>query len=100
MSNIHKTSGFASRHIGTADQEDLIQMLSLMKVENLDQLINETIPDDIRLAKPLNIPEALSEQEYLRHMQSIAANNQVFKSYIGLGYYGTHTPSVIKRMIF
>ncbi|MEO5905155.1 MAG: aminomethyl-transferring glycine dehydrogenase, partial [Saprospiraceae bacterium] len=48
----------------------------------------------------LNIPDALSEQEYLRHMRSLADQNKVFKSYIGLGYYGTHTPSVIRRTIF
>ena len=93
-------SGFATRHIGTADQDDLIQMLSLIKADNLDQLISETIPDDIRLEKPLNIPDALSEQEYLRHMRSLAENNQVFRSYIGMGYYGTHTPSVIQRTVF
>lgn len=48
----------------------------------------------------LNIPDAMSEQEYLRHIQGIAAMNKVYKSYIGLGYYGTHTPSVIRRNIF
>src|SRR5688500_2544670 len=100
MSNSKKISGFASRHIGTADQNELTQMLSLMKVDSLDQLIAETIPDDIRISGPLNIPKALSEQEYLRHMQAVAQNNQVFRSYIGLGYYGTHTPSVIRRTIF
>ena len=71
-----------------------------MDIDSLDQLINETIPDDIRLQGELNIPAALSEQEYLRHMRTIADNNEVFRSYIGLGYYGTHTPSVIKRTIF
>lgn len=93
-------SGFASRHIGTSDQDELNEMLSVLKVESLEQLISQTIPDDIRLVRPLNIPDALSEQEYLRHMRSLAEKNQVFRSYIGLGYYGTHTPSVIKRSIF
>jgi len=93
-------AGFAQRHIGTSDPDELNQMLSILKAESLDQLIAQTIPDDIRLRHPLNIPDALSEQEYLRHMRSIADQNQIFRSYIGLGYYGTHTPSVIKRNIF
>lgn len=99
-SNHKRISGFAARHIGTAAEGDLQQMLSVIKAESLDALISETIPDDIRLHGPLNIPDALTEQEYLRHMKKIAENNQVFRSYIGLGYYGTHTPSVIRRTIF
>ncbi|MGB4846478.1 MAG: glycine dehydrogenase (aminomethyl-transferring), partial [Saprospiraceae bacterium] len=93
-------TGFAQRHIGTSDPDELKEMLSVLNAKDLDQLIAETIPDDIRLLHPLNIPGALTEQEYLRHMRSIAEQNQVFRSYIGLGYYGTHTPSVIKRNIF
>src|SRR5687768_4374553 len=100
MSKNKISTGFAARHIGTSDQDELKQMLSVLKVDSLDQLIKETIPDDIRLSAPLNIPKALSEQEYLRHMRSIADQNKLFRSYIGLGYYGTHTPSVIKRTIF
>ncbi|HZV69172.1 MAG TPA: aminomethyl-transferring glycine dehydrogenase [Saprospiraceae bacterium] len=93
-------TGFAQRHIGTSDPGELKQMLSVLKADSLDQLIAETIPDDIRLTQPFNIPDALTEQEYLRHMRSVAAQNNVFRSYIGLGYYGTHTPSPIKRNIF
>src|SRR5688572_17568192 len=100
MSNYKSLSGFAARHIGTSDQDELQQMLSVVKASSLDQLISETIPEDIRLKGALNIPDALSEQEYLRHMKTIADNNQVFRSYIGLGYYGTHTPSAIRRNIF
>lgn len=100
MSDNRITAGFASRHIGTSDQDELKEMISVLKVANLDQLISETIPHDIRLSRPLHIPEALSEQEYLRHMRSLADKNQVFRSFIGLGYYGTHIPSVIRRSIF
>ncbi len=100
MSNNGLHAGFAQRHIGTSDPLELKEMLDVIKVSSLDQLINETIPDPIRLRRKLNIPDAMSEQEYLRHIQSIAAMNKVFKSYIGLGYYGTHTPSVIRRNIF
>ncbi len=93
-------AGFAQRHIGTSDASELKEMLAVLKVDSLDQLINETIPDSIRLSRTLKIPVAMSEQEYLRHIRSIADMNQVFKSYIGLGYYGTHTPSVIRRNVF
>src|SRR5688572_23635733 len=100
MSKNKFLTGFAARHIGTSDKDELGQMLSVLKVESLDQLVTETIPGDIRHKHKLNIPDAMNEQEYLRHMRTIADNNQVFRSYIGLGYYGTHTPSVIKRAIF
>lgn len=100
MSNQGISAGFFQRHIGTADHGDLQAMLKVINVDSLDQLINETIPDHIRLRRNLNIPAAMSEPEYLRHIQSIAAMNKVFRSYIGRGYYGTHTPSVIRRNIF
>ena len=93
-------TGFAQRHIGTSNQSELNEMLEILNVKSLDQLIDQTIPDPIRLRRKLNIPEAMSEQEYLRHIQAVGAMNKVFKSYIGLGYYGTHTPSVIRRNIF
>ena len=100
MSNEGILAGFAQRHIGTFDPNELKEMLSVLKAGSLDQMIAQTIPDDIRHPVPLNIPDALTEQEYLRHMRSIADQNQIFRSYIGMGYYGTHTPSVIKRNIF
>src|SRR6185503_10374467 len=100
MSKQEIMDGFSQRHIGTSDPDELKQMLSILNADNLDQLIEQTIPGDIRLKQSLNIPDAMSEQEYLRHMHSIADQNQVFRSYIGLGYYGTHTPSVIKRNFF
>lgn len=101
MSDNGVKAGFAQRHIGTTDPNELKQMLGIIKADSLDQLINETDPDPIRLRRKLNIPEAIRcEQEYLRHIQQIAAMNKVFKSYIGLGYYRAHTPSVIRRNIF
>ena len=100
MSHNGVHAGFAQRHIGTSDSNELREMLDVLKVNSLDQLIDETIPDPIRLRRKLNIPEALTEQEYLRHIQGIASMNKVYRSYIGMGYYGTHTPSVIRRNIF
>ena len=100
MANNGVVTEFASRHIGTYDPNDLQKMLSTVKAETLDQLIEETIPSHIRLPRPPRIPEAMTEQEYLRHMKGIAAKNKLYRSYIGQGYYGTHTPSVIRRNIF
>ena len=100
MSNKETHASFAQRHIGTYDPIELKEMLEVINANNLDQLMDETIPEAIRLRSKLNIPEALSEQEYLRHIQEIADMNKVFKSYIGLGYYNTHTPSVIRRNVF
>jgi glycine dehydrogenase len=100
MANKGVVAEFASRHIGTYDADDLKKMLSVIKVETLDQLIEETIPSHIRVPKPPNIPDAMTEQEYMRHMKGLADKNKVFRSYLGLGYFGTHTPSVIRRNIF
>ncbi len=93
-----KTDVFASRHIGIRE-EDLQQMLKTVEVENLEQLIFETIPNDIRLKKPLDLPKAMSEHEFLSHLQLLSKKNTIFKSYIGLGYHESLTPSVIKRNI-
>ena len=92
------TEVFAQRHIGIRP-EDLPEMLEVVKAENLEQLIFETIPDDIRLKQSLNLPAALSEQEFLVHLEELADKNKVLKSYIGLGYHDCVTPSVIKRNI-
>ncbi|MGS2763196.1 aminomethyl-transferring glycine dehydrogenase [Sinomicrobium sp. M5D2P9] len=93
-----RTDSFAVRHIGPREG-DLDKMLSVIGVESLDQLIYETIPDDIRLKENLDLPRALSENEFLYHIQKLAARNKMFKSYIGLGYHETFTPSVIKRNV-
>ena len=65
----------------------------------MDALIDEAIPSRIRLKKPLDLPEGISEQQYLRELQSISARNKVFRSYIGLGYHDCVTPSVIRRNV-
>ncbi|WP_437398150.1 aminomethyl-transferring glycine dehydrogenase [Flagellimonas lutimaris] len=92
------TEVFAARHIGITER-DLPQMLETIGVENVEQLINETIPDDIKLKKPLDLPEGISEHEFLNHLQDLAKKNKVFKTYIGLGYHESLTPSAIKRNI-
>lgn len=93
-----KTDVFALRHIGIQN-EDLRTMLQKVDVNTLEQLIEETIPDEIRLKTPLQLDAPLSEHGFLNHIQALAAKNKVFKSYIGLGYHESLTPSVIKRNI-
>jgi len=90
---------FRTRHIGPNEQETS-QMLKETGNESLDQLISKTIPSAIRLTQPLRNPEPQSEYEYLQELKKVAAKNKLFKTYIGQGYYGTITPSVILRNIF
>ncbi|WP_437822829.1 aminomethyl-transferring glycine dehydrogenase [Tenacibaculum mesophilum] len=92
------TNSFQLRHIGPR-VKDQDQMLQTIGIENLDQLIYETIPDDIRLQKELDLAPAMSEYEYLNHINELGAKNKVFKSYIGLGYHEAILPSVIQRNI-
>jgi glycine dehydrogenase len=92
------TNSFQLRHIGPNASEQN-EMLAAINADSLDQLIFETIPDDIRLEKGLDLQPALSEYEYLNHIQELASKNKVFKSYIGLGYHEAILPSVIQRNI-
>ena len=92
------TDAFALRHIGPRDT-DHKSMLDIIGVDSLDQLINETIPDNIKLQYPLDLDPAMSEQDYLSHINALASKNKVFKSYIGLGYHPTNLPAVIQRNI-
>lgn len=93
-----RTDSFALRHIGP-DESELQDMLSTVGVPTLDRLIYETIPDDIRLNGPLNLPAALSENEYAEHIGELGSLNKVFKTYIGLGYHQAILPAVIQRNI-
>ena len=93
-----KTDVFASRHIGIK-VEDFPHMLETVGTENLEQLIYETIPDEIRLKKPFQLDAEMSEHKFLAHIEELSEKNQVFRSYIGLGYHECLTPSVIKRNI-
>jgi glycine dehydrogenase len=94
-----KTDSFALRHLGPRDH-DLPKMLETIGVESLDQLINETIPADIRLKKPLELEHIMTEYEFANHIRSLGRTNKVYKSYIGLGYHPTVVPAAIQRNIF
>ena len=93
-----KLNKFVDRHNGPREDE-VKDMLKSLNLETLDDLINKTVPENIRFAKPLNLPEGISEYEYLQHIKKIANKNKIFRSYIGLGFYNTVTPSVIIRNI-
>ncbi|MBP6660659.1 MAG: aminomethyl-transferring glycine dehydrogenase [Chitinophagales bacterium] len=90
---------FQARHIGPR-ATDLNAMLKTIGVSSLDQLIDETVPANIRLKKSMNIGAPKAEYQYLQELKSIAQKNKVFKSYIGLGYFNTIVPGVIQRNIF
>lgn len=89
---------FVNRHIGPSDKE-IEQLLQTIGINSLDQLVDETIPENIRIREKLNLSEPLTEYDLIQHIKELASKNKVYRSYIGLGYYGTITPSVIKRNI-
>ncbi|WP_088323481.1 aminomethyl-transferring glycine dehydrogenase [Polaribacter tangerinus] len=92
------TNSFQRRHIGPNIQEQE-KMLATIKAADLDQLINETVPDNIRLKNELDLEPAVSEYEYLAHIKELSEKNKVYKSYIGLGYHEAIVPAVIQRNI-
>jgi len=89
---------FQSRHIGP-DAAAREEMLAAIGVPSLDALIDQTIPPDIRLGMPLDLPAGESEHDYLRRLRGIAARNRSFRSFIGHGYYDCVTPAVILRNV-
>jgi glycine dehydrogenase len=90
---------FSSRHIGLSEK-DIREALKTIGEDSIESLIAKTIPASIRLKEPLKLEEPYSEYQYLNRIKELAHKNQVFKSYIGLGYYNTKVPSVIQRNIF
>jgi glycine dehydrogenase len=99
MFDIQHPDRFANRHLGP-NKETLTDMLTTIGVDSLEQLIEETVPSNIRYQKELNLPEAMSEFDYLNMLKEVAAKNKVFESYIGLGYSPTITPPAILRNVF
>jgi len=92
------TNSFSLRHIGPRLHE-VREMLNTIGVNSVNELIDQTIPTSIRLNDELDLPEGLSEQEFLIHIKELAQKNKQFKTYIGLGYHNTVLPSVIQRNI-
>lgn len=96
--NLTTTDGFASRHIGPTPGE-IQQMLEVLGLSSLDDLIDKTVPAAIRIQQPLELLPPKSEHTALAELQEIAAKNQLFRSYIGMGYHDCFTPPVIQRNI-
>ena len=97
--NLNPTDAFGPRHIGPSP-EHTKAMLEVIGASSLDALIDEALPPSIRLRAPLDLPPPESESQYLSRLKTIARKNRVLKSFVGLGYYDTITPSVIKRCLF
>jgi len=93
-----KIGSFASRHMGPRI-EDQNKMLATIGCSSIDDLIDKTVPPAIRLRKPLNLSPALTESEYLEHLDELASKNVTYRNYIGMGYYPTEVPSVIRRNV-
>ena len=90
--------GFARRHIGPSENE-IAEMLSVLGFDSLESLSDATVPSDIRLDAPLDIPNPRGEREMLQGLKTIASKNKVYRSCIGMGYTGTVTPPVILRNV-
>ena len=89
---------FAGRHIGPSEAE-IQHMLAVVGHDSLEALTDAIVPAGIKSADPLALPGGLTEEEALARLQAIAQKNEVFRSFIGQGYYGTHTPKVVLRNI-
>jgi glycine dehydrogenase len=98
INDINYQEKFENRHNGP-DSGQIEEMLKVVKAASVNELINQTVPANIRLKKPLNLPAPQSEFEFLQNFKKTASKNKVFKSFIGMGYYGTITPGVILRNI-
>ena len=96
--SLNYTEKFENRHNGP-DASQIKEMLKIVKANSIEQLIDETIPAGIRLKKPLNLPPAQSEANFLKSFKTLVSKNKVYKSYIGTGYYNTYTPTVILRNV-
>ena len=98
LTDLQAGANFIPRHIGPTDDE-IGSMLKTVGVKSLDDLIDKVIPADIRMDRPLNLPEALSERNALSDLRKIAGRNQAFTSMIGMGYYGSIIPKVVLRRL-
>ncbi len=96
--NVEYKEQFEHRHIAP-NEKDTQAMLKTVGVESIDELIEQTVPANIRLKKAMDLPAAKSEYEYLKDLRQTASKNKVFKSYIGQGYHDVIVPGVIQRNV-
>ena len=94
-----KNDLLAYRHIGISEKDEE-KMLQKIGVKSLDELIDKTIPANIRLKEPLALPKTMTEYEFGQHIAGLAAKNKLYTTYIGMGWYNTITPAVIQRNVF
>jgi len=95
---LEQHDAFIERHIGPNDAE-IAQMLRTVGHDSLEALTDAIVPASIKSKAPLALPDPVSEVEAIAKIRELATRNQVFRSFIGQGYYGTHTPNVILRNI-
>jgi glycine dehydrogenase len=98
LNQLLNTAEFIHRHVGPNEQE-IATMLKHLDLDSLEDLLEQTVPKKIRLPQAVNIPESRSEQQALDDLQAYASENQVNRSYIGMGYFPTKTPTVILRNV-
>ncbi|MEO7336238.1 MAG: glycine dehydrogenase (aminomethyl-transferring), partial [Caldimonas sp.] len=98
LADLEDASEFVARHIGI-DADDERHMLSTIGAASRQALIEAVVPSTIARQTPMDLPVAISEAAALAELKAIAAKNRVLKSFIGQGYHGTHTPSVILRNV-
>ena len=94
------TNNFTARHNGVSKAADEEKMLKTIGVSSMEELIDKAVPKAIRLTEPMPIADGINEYEFLNRCRALAQKNKMFKSYIGMGYYGTITPAVIQRNVF
>ena len=94
------SNNFAPRHNGVSNPADEQKMLKEIGVGSMEELIDKAVPAAIRLKEPMPIADGINEYEFLNRCRSLAQKNKLYKTYIGMGYYGTITPSVIQRNVF
>ena len=98
LDSLQNSGEFIARHIGP-NETQIQQMLSELKLESLEALVEKTVPESITIAEPMGLAEPMSESAALGKLKNIAAKNKATRSFIGLGYYDTHTPNVILRNV-
>ncbi|MCS6945218.1 MAG: glycine dehydrogenase (aminomethyl-transferring), partial [Sutterellaceae bacterium] len=98
LAELEAQDEFIARHIGPREDE-IAQMLAAVGQPSLAALVDAIVPSSIRLQAPLALPPAVTEEEALARLRTLASRNQVYKSFIGMGYYGTRTPNVILRNV-
>src|SRR5690554_3327011 len=98
LHTLEQQDAFIGRHIGPSADETAA-MLAELNVDSLDQLIDQTVPDEIRMEEPLPLAPPATEARVLADLKAIARQNRIQRSLIGMGYYDTHTPPVIQRNV-